>query len=69
MTGATQWWGTLVVAFLGLAGVCWTQYWAGRRADQRARNERAERDRDRRLDLYRDLVITFDDVQRVLRTA
>lgn len=52
MTGATPWWGTLVVAGVGLLGVLVTVYVTGRRESKRAEETRAERARDRRADTY-----------------
>ncbi|KAA2252158.1 hypothetical protein F0L68_37055 [Solihabitans fulvus] len=52
MGSATPWWGTLVVAAVGLAGVLLSQRSAGRRDERRGKTERAERALDRRAAVY-----------------
>jgi hypothetical protein len=62
MSTATPWWGTLVVAIIGFAGIVISQWLSGHRERSRTGTEQKETARQRRVEAYAEFISKFQEV-------
>jgi hypothetical protein len=62
MNSATPWWGTLVVATIGLVGVLVSQWLSGRREETKTDAEHTELNLRRRIEAYSEFLAAFQAV-------